>query len=98
TSWRPSRFGRTWSAPVSGSRSTRMRPEEPLRLALLQLRTPATCAEGLAHLEPLVRRAADEEASLVLTPEFSNFMERDRGKLVAQARTMDEDPVVGRVC
>src|SRR5690606_10991271 len=27
-----------------------------------------------------------------------NFMERDRGKLVAQARTMDEDPVVGRVC
>lgn len=66
-----------------------------MRVGLVQLRTPATHAAALEHLVPLVRRAAGEGARLVLTPEASNVLQRDRPTLLPQLRALDEDPVVG---
>jgi deaminated glutathione amidase len=64
------------------------------RVALLQLRTPATHAAAWAHLEPLVRRAAAEGARLVLTPEASNVVQRERDVLRPQLVELERDPVV----
>ena len=49
-------------------------------VALIQTRTPATAAEGLAHLEPLVRQAAAGGAKFILTPEGSNLLEQRRDR------------------
>lgn len=65
-----------------------------LRAAVVQLRTPATLAAALAHAAPLVRQAADDGATLIVTPEATNILERDRPKLFAQLQTLDQDPVV----
>ena len=65
-----------------------------LRVGLVQLRTPATHGEALAHAEPLVRRAAADGAQLIATPEGTNVLERDRAKLMPALRTEADDPVV----
>jgi deaminated glutathione amidase len=65
-----------------------------VRVALLQLRTPDTLAAALEHVAPLVRRAAGEGAQLILTPEATNILQRDRAKLQAELRSLHEDPVV----
>jgi predicted amidohydrolase len=65
-----------------------------LRAALLQLRTPDTHEAALAHVGPLVRRAAGQGAELILTPEATNILQKDRERLFAVLRTQDEDPVV----
>ena len=65
-----------------------------VRVALVQLRTPNTPDAALAHVAPLVRRAAREGARLVLTPEATNIVQRDRAELLARLRPLDEDPVV----
>ena len=67
------------------------------RVALLQLRTPATHAEALAHVLPLLRRAAGEGARLVLTPEASNALQRDRRALLPTLVELEADPVVAGV-
>ena len=64
------------------------------RVALVQLRTPNTSASALAHVAPLVRRAAAKGARLIATPEATNVVQRDRAELLAQLRSVDEDPVV----
>ena len=64
------------------------------KVALVQLRTPADQAAALAQAEPLVRRAATHGAQLILTPEATNILQRDRVKLFASVRTLDEDPCV----
>ena len=64
------------------------------RVGLLQLRTPATHAAALAHVEPLVRRAAGEGAALILTPEATNVLQRDRARLLPPLTTLEADPVV----
>ena len=64
------------------------------RVALLQLRTPATHAEALAHVAPLVREAAAQGARLVLTPEGTNLLQRSRDRLLPQLTELDQDPVV----
>ena len=64
------------------------------RVALLQLRSPATHAEALAHVAPLVRRAAGEGARLVLTPEATNLLQRDRAALLPSLVAVESDPVV----
>jgi len=53
---------------------------EPLRVALVQTTTPADPAEGLAHVAPLIRRAAEGGAKLILTPEGTNLLVQDRAK------------------
>ena len=54
-----------------------------LEVALVQTRTPATHAAALAHVEPLIRRAAAGGAKLVLTPEGTNILEQRREKRLA---------------
>ena len=65
-----------------------------LRAAVVQLRTPATLADALAHAAPLVRRAAEAGAALIVTPEASNILQRDRALLFEQLTTVEDDPVV----
>ena len=67
------------------------------RVGLVQLRTPATHAAALAHVEPLVREAAAEGARLVLTPEATNVLQRDRARLLPTLTALEADPVVGRL-
>ena len=64
------------------------------RIALLQLNTPATRDGALAHVLPLLRRAAGEGAVLVLTPEATNLLQRDRSTLLPTLSTLEADPVV----
>lgn len=74
-----------------------MPPERgALRVGLLQLRTPANQAASAAHLEQQLRQAAGEGARFILTPEFTNLMERGDG-LRSKALTAEDDPVVRRV-
>jgi predicted amidohydrolase len=65
-----------------------------LRVGLVQTRTPATHAAALAHTLPLVRRAADGGAELIVTPECTNILQRDRRALLPQLTALNEDPVV----
>ncbi len=66
----------------------------PLRVGLIQTRTPATHAAALAHVAPLVREAAAQGATLIVTPEGTNILQKDRDKLLPQLATLDADPVV----
>lgn len=65
-----------------------------LRAALCQTCSPATAAEGLAHVAPLVRRGAVEGAQLILTPEGTNFLQRDRAKLGPLLAAPEDDVCV----
>lgn len=64
------------------------------RVGLVQLRTPATHAAALAHVVPLVREAAAGGARLIVTPEGTNILQRDREALLPQLKTAEDDPVV----
>ncbi len=70
---------------------------EPLRVALIQTRTPADPVRALAELEPLIVQAAEGGARLILTPEASNFMERNPEKKAAILTEADADPVAVRL-
>lgn len=65
-----------------------------LRAGLVQLRTPATHAAALAHAVPLVRQAADQGATLIVTPEGTNILQKDRERLLPQLTLLADDPVV----
>lgn len=65
-----------------------------LDVALVQTRTPATHAAALAHVEPLIRRAAASGAKLVLTPEGTNILEQRREKRLAAVTDEADDPVL----
>ncbi len=65
-----------------------------LRIALVQTRTPADQASALAQTEPLIRQAAAQGAQLILTPEGSNFLQRDRAKMLAALKPLEQDPFV----
>lgn len=65
-----------------------------LRVALVQLRTPADQQAALAHAAPLIRQAAGQGAQLIVTPEGSNLLQRDKAKLKAALRSLEEDSFV----
>ena len=65
-----------------------------LPIALIQSRTPADQRASLAELEPLVRRAAAEGASFILTPEGSNVLEQRRDRREAVIVDQDHDAAV----
>jgi predicted amidohydrolase len=65
-----------------------------VKAALVQTRTPATSAGGLAHVAPLLRQGAAAGASLIVTPEAVNFLQRDRARLQDELRSPDEDVCV----
>jgi len=66
----------------------------PVRLGLIQLRTPTTQAEALAQAAPLVREAAAQGAAFIATPEGTNILQRDRAQLFEQLTTLDQDVCV----
>jgi predicted amidohydrolase len=65
-----------------------------MKIALVQTRTPATPERAREHVLPLVREAAAKGAALIATPEGVNFLERDKAKLEALLRPLEEDPTV----
>jgi predicted amidohydrolase len=65
-----------------------------LRVALIQTRTPADQDAALEQTAPLIRQAAQAGAKLILTPEGSNLLQRNRPKMAAVLRTVEDDPFV----
>ena len=82
------------SGPCPGAPPAGASPAGAVRIGLVQLRTPNTAASALAHVVPLVRKAAAKGARLILTPEATNVVQRDRTELLAQLRPLEEDTVV----
>ena len=64
------------------------------RVALIQTRTPATPAAALAHVEPLIRQAAADGATFVITPEGTNVLQKDRARLLPMLASVEDDLVV----
>ncbi len=54
-----------------------------LRIGLIQLNTPASQSAALDQARPLIAEAASAGARLIVTPEGSNLLQRDRGRLQA---------------
>ncbi len=65
-----------------------------LKVALIQLRTPASQGAALRQAESLVRRAVAGGAALIVTPEASNILQRDHARLFAALAPADEDEAV----
>ena len=61
-----------------------------LRVALIQTRTPASQEAALAQVTPLIEQAA-AGAQLIVTPEGSNLLQRDRAKMLAALHPLEED-------
>jgi len=66
-----------------------------LSIALIQTRTPASPAAAFDHVAPLIREAAAGGAKLILTPEATNFLIRDRAARDAVLTPQDRDGTVG---
>jgi predicted amidohydrolase len=62
--------------------------------ALIQARTPASPEAALEHVEPLIRSAAAGGAQLILTPEATNFVVRDRSRRNAVLAAVEEDVAI----
>ena len=65
-----------------------------MKVGLIQLRTPDEQGAALAQAAPLVREAAAAGAALILTPEGTNLLQRNKGKLFERLATAEEDPAV----
>ena len=65
-----------------------------IEVSLIQLRTPASQVQALRQAEPLVREAAARGARLILTPEGSNILQRDRSRLFEALTPMESDSAV----
>jgi predicted amidohydrolase len=65
-----------------------------MRIGLVQMRTPADQGAALAAAEPLVREAAAGGAQLIVTPEGTNILQRDRDQLFAKLTPLETDVCV----
>ena len=65
-----------------------------VKVALIQTRTPATPQAALDHVAPLIRDAAEGGAQLILTPEATNFLIKDRAARDAVLADADTDLVL----
>ena len=65
-----------------------------VRVALIQLRTPADQAAAFAQAEPLVRQAAAGGAQLIATPEVTNLVQRNRALSLPAMKSEEDDPCV----
>jgi deaminated glutathione amidase len=61
------------------------------RVALIQLRTPARLSAARDQLSPLLERAAKAGAQLIVTPEGTNLLQRDRERFDEDA-LFEDDP------
>jgi predicted amidohydrolase len=68
--------------------------QAPLRVGLIQTRTPATHEAALEHVAPMVREAAGQGAQFILTPECTNVLQKDRTRLLPTLVSLDDDLVV----
>jgi predicted amidohydrolase len=68
-----------------------------LHAALIQTCTPASQEAALKQIEPLIRQAAAAGAQLIVTPEGSNLLQRDRAKMLAALKPIETDPFVAGV-
>jgi predicted amidohydrolase len=68
--------------------------QAPLRVGLIQTRTPATHEAALEHVAPMVREAAARGAQFILTPECTNVLQKDRARLLPTLVSLDDDLVV----
>ena len=66
-----------------------------MKVALIQTRTPATQDAGLAHVLPMVRKAALSGACFIATPEGTNLLQKDRDLLLPMLKPVGDDVVVG---
>ncbi len=64
------------------------------KVGLVQLRTPAGQGAALRHAESFIREAAAGGAKLIVTPEGTNLLQRDRTKLMSVLSAVDQDPCV----
>lgn len=62
-----------------------------LKVALIQLRTQARLCAARDQLEPLLERAAKSGASLIITPEGTNILQRNRERFDEDA-LFEDDP------
>jgi predicted amidohydrolase len=65
-----------------------------MKVGLIQTRTPATHDAALAHVLPMVREAAAGGARLIVTPEGTNILQKDKAALLPQLTSLADDPVV----
>jgi predicted amidohydrolase len=65
-----------------------------LRIALIQTCTPASQGAALRQIEPLIRQAAEAGAQLIVTPEGSNLLQRDRARMLQVLKPLELDPFV----
>jgi len=65
-----------------------------LRAALIQTRTPASQGAALEQIAPLIRQAVAEGAQLIVTPEGSNLLQRDRALMLKALKPLEQDPFV----
>jgi predicted amidohydrolase len=65
-----------------------------LRVGLVQLRTPASQAAALAQAALLAREAAAGGATLIVTPEGTNILQRDRARLFEALAPLEDDVAV----
>ncbi|MDR3514085.1 MAG: carbon-nitrogen hydrolase family protein [Caulobacteraceae bacterium] len=65
-----------------------------MKVALIQMRTPADQAAALAQAEPLVRQAAAAGAQFIATPEGSNLLQRDRARMFEVLKDAEDDVCV----
>ena len=65
-----------------------------LTAALIQLRTPASQPAALDQAAPLIRQAVAGGATLIVTPEGSNLLQRKRADLFAALAPMETDHAV----
>jgi predicted amidohydrolase len=66
------------------------------RAAAVQMRSGVSVAANVAEAERLIRKAAAEGATYVLTPEMTTILERDRGRLLAAISPEEGDPSLAR--
>jgi predicted amidohydrolase len=65
-----------------------------IEVALIQTRAPTTQGAALAHVTPLIREAAAAGATLILTPEGTNLLQRDCASLVETVTPLEHDVCV----
>lgn len=68
----------------------------PLRVAAVQLRSGIHAAENREHALPLLREAAAGGAQLIVTPENTLRLDRDRDRLLAAANSPETDIEIQR--
>jgi len=66
----------------------------PLRVALIQTRTPASQGAALEHTAPLIEKAAAGGAQFILTPEGSNLLQRSKRQFAETAVEAEHDVFV----